>query len=446
MGDGTVAHRQIGVQRSGVRGLFRHELRDVEKRTGQEVSHSNENIDPARTARNESEVYEDGVGWVPVKSVSQVQARLDARLEGAGGTRIDKKTGATKQIALRKDTAVVRDIVITIDPEWMGTSKAFLEEQSKGDPDGYCAERLRALGVVVDHYGDLYGTENMISKSLHLDEKTPHIHLQVCPRDDQDRIRQNSFIKSGRGSTSDMSMNDRVVRQKLVDAGFTFISLTPTGGSRSHEDTESYKKRNATIEKQIRTELEPEYTRRTAKLDEREGTLDGRADDLDQREAKVAEQERKVAAERRQVAAQRKTLDEDQERWEAGLQERSSALTALDNDIDQFRTELDGVDTTEVARQAVEESVRAAPAPIIDAMRYKTKDGRTLLQKIEDRAVSQVEAKGQDKAAAFSETWGQKSDALKKKLGNLTLGQRRQAKVREQLQARKQNRDQGFSL
>lgn len=447
MGDGTVAHRQIGVQRNGVRGLYRHELRDVEKQAGQEVAHSNESIDPARTASNVSEVYEDGVGWVPVKSVSQVQARLEKRLAGAGGTRVDKKTGQTKQIALRKDTAVVRDIVITIDPEWMGTSKAFLEEQSKGDPDGYCAERLRALGVVVGHYGDLYGTENLISKSLHLDEKTPHIHLQVCPRDDQGRVRQNSFIRSGRGSKSEMSMNDRVVRQKLVDAGFDFVSLTPTGGSRSHEDTESYKKRNSTIEKQIRGDLEPEFTRKAAKLDERETTLDEREESLAEREAKLAKETRRLASERRQVAEQRKVLDDDQERWDADLEKRSSDLKSLDNDLEEFRSALTDVDTKKIAQEAVEKSIRDTPAPLIDSLqRLKNKDGYSMLDKAEANAVARLEAQGQDKAAAFSETWGQKKDAFKKRWDNMSLGERRQAKVSQREQARKQNRDQGFSL
>ena len=93
----------VKVQRGGVAGLLHHDARDVDREQGREVRHSNQDIDPARTATNETIVADGQGGWMPCSSIDQIEAAIDARL-----------ANVTKP--LRKDAVVLRPLVLQLDP------------------------------------------------------------------------------------------------------------------------------------------------------------------------------------------------------------------------------------------------------------------------------------------------------------------------------------------
>lgn len=277
----TVSHRQAGVTRSQVGGLMRHEYRDVDKTNGIETQHSNERIVPSRTHLNESFMWVDGVER-PVESSRQIIDELDRRLSKAGGTRTNKKTGETTRVAVRKDAKVVRSLVLQLDPEFTRSSAYLLSDDCSEE---HHAEVMRLMDVMVEHYADVYGRENLLAASLHLDETSPHVHLMVTPIDEDGRVRQESFIKAGRGKSSGLSKNDRELRQRLITEGYD-ADAEPRGMNRSHMSIDEYA-RHQEQEQQLQVR-EVEVADREMSLKRREGAVEAR-------EASVRSQEHSAA-------------------------------------------------------------------------------------------------------------------------------------------------------
>lgn len=233
----TVSHRQAGVTKANVAGLLRHEFRDVDKSNGVETQHSNERIIPERTHLNESKMYVDGQE-VPLSHSSQIMSELERRLSTAGGTRTNKKTGKVTRIAVRDDARVVRDIVLQLDPVFTRSAK-YLTSQSC--PEEHRELVKKHLQTMIDFYGELYGRENLLASSLHLDETSPHVHLLVTPIDGDGRVRNASFIPDGRGPKSGMAKNDEAMRKHLAANGYD-VDAKPRGINRSHMSVDEYAK------------------------------------------------------------------------------------------------------------------------------------------------------------------------------------------------------------
>lgn len=348
----TMSNRQAGVTRSKVAGLVRHEFRDVDKRDGRETAHSNETIAPERTAHNVSVLYHDGAP-IPMHSSAQIIEELDRRLAGAGTTQT-LKDGTVRRRATRKDAAVVRDIIIQLDPEFTGTSTQVLDNTTyKHDhpirakfrrnnapgatstPMHTLDEQKRYLDAVVDEYATLYGAHNLLASSIHMDEKSPHMHLLVTPIDEQGRVRQKSFIPSGRGPNSAMSAFDKRIRARLIAEGYD-CEPAATGGSHSHLSVPEYKKSK----------------RREEGLDQREHRLTEREKRLDEREQRLQERlekARTTQAHARQIHQQQlalldtaRTRDEESKKRKAAVEEHyeTTRQRAIDQARDDARAEL----------------------------------------------------------------------------------------------------------
>lgn len=215
----TISHRQAGVTRGDLGGLIRHNFRDVDRENLREVSHSNERIDPDLTGLNESVLFVNGKAE-PLAESSDILSELDERLATVSGVR--KKNGVATRQKLRSDVGVVREIVLTLDPSFSRSSAVFIDDQEDGD--GEHAATVRGhFQDMINFYGDLYGRENLLAASLHLDETTPHVHLLVTPITEVEgikTIRQESFIPAGRGSKSGMALNDKAMREWMINRGY----------------------------------------------------------------------------------------------------------------------------------------------------------------------------------------------------------------------------------
>lgn len=231
----SVSHRQRGVTKANVAGLVRHEYRDVDKHNGIETKHSNERIVPSRTHLNESWMWVDGKRVELTKS-SQVIDELDRRLEGLSATRINPKTGRKEKRAIRSDAGVVRNIILQLDPAFTRSSAHLLS--SEADP-AMIEEVMRLTDVMIEHYAEVYGEKNLLAASMHWDETSPHLHLMVTPIDDEGRVRQESFIKAGRGKSSGMAKNDAAMRERLAANGYD-VDKQPRGLGRGHLSIDAY--------------------------------------------------------------------------------------------------------------------------------------------------------------------------------------------------------------
>lgn len=311
----TISHRQAGVTRADVKGLVRHEYRDVDRSNGKETEHSNERIVPSRTPLNHSVMFRDGEE-IPLDSSVQIIEELDRRLESAGGTRTNPKTGETVRTKVRKDAKIVRNIILQLDPDFTRSS----EHLTSDDVDPAHQEKVAEhLNQMVDFYGEVYGRHNLLAASLHLDERSPHIHLQVTPIDEKGRVRQSSFIEDGRGKESGLAKNDRAMRRYMRDRGYD-ADPEPTGANRSHMHQDDYAKWKQAEEAQKEREVE---------LQDKEQRLQAQEQRIYNQQADVAEEARKRRAELEALERER------EEQWQAELQRMTEKPQVFDHFLDK---------------------------------------------------------------------------------------------------------------
>ena len=457
----TISTHQMGVQRANMGGLVRHEFRDVDKRDGRETAHSNELIDPNRTEHNISVLYVDGEAR-PIEHSSEVTDELDRRLAKAGGTRT-LKDGTVKKIAVRKDAAVVRDIIIQLDPAYTGDSASIISNDSKraqrgrfakafrhdnaprGSRTPYWSEQKRYLDAVVDEYAKVYGAGNLLASSIHLDETSPHMHLLVTPIDEQKRVRQNSFIKSGRGKGSDLAKHDRRIRQRLNAEGYN-ADDQPTGGGRSHLSIEQYK----------------DYANRQRTLDERMSQAGLTAEKQALYKARLAaETDRRVAASDAALAkSQKETADSSAQHYltlldelgerEFGLNQREHALNTREETLDKREKRLDARDAELVElEKRTRSDVMSKKADELDARQAQldeqSEQFNARSKSLEEREetiylrMHRATDKREEKLDEQKEVLDQREQKLAEQ--ERTLRQRVQAQVRQELEARYQRKE-----
>lgn len=357
----SVSNRQFGRTRAEVSGLLRHEFRDVDRANGTETRHSNERIVPGRTKQNRSWLFVDGKSR-PVNSIREIEDELDARLSRTGGLRTDKKTGKVRKIATRKDAGVVRDVVLQLDPEFTRSSKYLLD-----NPD-----ELKKVWpyykVMIDVYASIYGKHNLLAASLHLDETSPHLHLLVTPIDDEGRVRQQSFIKSGRGKASEMSQFHSRLRDRLREAGYD-ADEEPRGAGRSHLSPEQY----------------ADWQQRQDELAAREVEVEDEREMLRRERAALDDERAALADEHRAVRALHRDLQKESRRV-------ASAMATVDQTVEEVREYRDSLEAVVTKMQRMPralydeyaEVVTSAPIPVSD-YHFWLGDRATLEQRTRDR-------------------------------------------------------------
>ena len=108
------------------------------------------NADPTRTHLNRKLIeYPEGV--------KDRSAAIQRRLEEAGLTR---KVGSNQVRAIRINVSATHEDMERI--------------QREGRLDEWCADNLR-------YFADTFGKENIVAAHLHMDEKTPHMHVTLVP-------------------------------------------------------------------------------------------------------------------------------------------------------------------------------------------------------------------------------------------------------------------------
>ena len=139
-----------------------------------DVYASNPEIDPSRTEQNFHLV-------TPRRSYEQ---EINRRFQMAG-------------CRVWKDSMKFVDTLVTVSPEFVQTHEAEMKEYF-----------TRAFEFLKEHIGE----DNIISAVVHMDEKTPHLHLCFVP-----------LTRDGRLSAKEIKRTDTKSQQKI--AGIRFMTL-----------------------------------------------------------------------------------------------------------------------------------------------------------------------------------------------------------------------------
>lgn len=329
----TVTVRQAGVKRAEVGALLTHEYRKTLEHDGTKTQHDNENIDPTRSHLNRDYIFRNGE-LEPLIKVSDIHEELDRRLENAGGTRT-LKDGTVKKIGLRSDAKVLRNFIVQLDPEHTGTV-----EQWEQKPE---AERQKDLSLMVDtlikdHIGGLYGKENLLSMTLHMDEKSPHIHLMVTPIDSEGRVRNESFIKN----KSDMRKFWDGARTKLRSAGYEAEMVTRDVDAK-HETLRQFKTRTGKAKAEaLEVEEKARKQREELEKEAREAESRLRADleeQARQAQLNLANDLKTAREELEQVKAERDKAKKSADVWISTEENIQENIGTLEDERDELQDE-----------------------------------------------------------------------------------------------------------
>jgi len=181
------------------------------------------NADPTRTHLNRQLIeYPDGV--------NDRSAAIQRRLEEANLTR---KIGSNQVRAIRINVS--------------GTPEDMERIEREGRLDEWCADNLR-------YFRDTFGAENIVSAHLHMDEKTPHIHLTLVPIVEGERKRRKREEQTKKryrkkpANTVRLCADDIMTRLKLKSYQDSYaVAMTKYGmqrgidGSKArHKSTQQY--------------------------------------------------------------------------------------------------------------------------------------------------------------------------------------------------------------
>lgn len=183
----------------GISGFYRHVSRNLDKQNGCEVNHSNENIDPNRTSQNE-DYYKDSNGeWQRAKCSKDMEKSVERRVQYARehGARISSKGKNDTVIARGLVLAMSKDSIVGNENNWKKDSIEILEE--------------------------MFGKDNIVSWSCHMDEENPHLHVLFVPcyiSEENGKIKcsinQTKFFKNPK----QLASLHKKIRKSLLDKGY----------------------------------------------------------------------------------------------------------------------------------------------------------------------------------------------------------------------------------
>ena len=125
--------------------------------------------------------------------------------------------------AIRKDAVVMCNFIISSDKEFF--DKMSVKEQNKFFKDSY------------EFFKDIYGENRIVASNVHLDEKTPHMHLSIVPVTKENKLSAKSLLDRNalRGLQDEFP-------KYMQSKGFDLKRGIDANGVNKHIDTEKLKK------------------------------------------------------------------------------------------------------------------------------------------------------------------------------------------------------------
>ena len=267
-----MSYQVIHVQKLKGSAIGGVEIHSEREREG--VSHTNPDIDWSRTAQN-YQLHEPAL-----HARGTYARRIDDRLREAGIARV------------RKDAVKLCGIVISSDREFF--SQLSSEQQREFFQRSY------------DFMAARYGTENILSAVVHMDETTPHMHLYLVPITQDNRLCcKEIFDKRGLAA-----LHDEFYREVGKAYGLERGEGADKGKRREHFDTQEFKSYTAAIEKQRERLVEARQT-----LSEVQGGVDA----LQQRKDGLEREITALTAKREKLTSAEVEAVKGEKTWFGGL-------------------------------------------------------------------------------------------------------------------------------
>lgn len=181
-------------------GLGRHVDRETE-------NHSNKDIDPEKSHLN----------YDLVQRESKIQTDILNYID----------TEKTTTRAIRKDAVLCNEWIISSD-------KNFFENLSPEETRNY-------FEVAKDYFAEKYGEKNIRFAVVHMDEKTPHMHMGIVPFDENNKLSAKRMFNRN----ALMKIQDELP-ERFQQAGFN-IERGEKGSKSKHLSVPDYKKMQADI-------------------------------------------------------------------------------------------------------------------------------------------------------------------------------------------------------
>lgn len=209
-------------KRSDVVGMYKHIQREMKTTT-------NEDIESDKTALN----YDlSGFDKKTMNYSDEVEKRLRERFKG--------------KRAIRKDATVMVGVIVSATPELF---------------DGMSEEQERQyFQTAFDFLADKFGRDNVISATVHKDEKTPHLHFNFVPLTQDGRLSAKELVDQ----QALLHLQENLPKE-LQKMGFEVSRGLPskqTGAK--HENPRDWKIRTAKNELARTEHLTAERERRTS--------------------------------------------------------------------------------------------------------------------------------------------------------------------------------------
>lgn len=196
---------------------MQHNGREAEEEAGIVAVHSNELINAAMTARNESYIWRDGVRQplTGPNPIGQMYAVAEARWEQAQHARLNKKTGEYTPRGTPSNAAHLAEFVLQLDPKFTGPSWSQFEDTFEDGADDY----LQKLAQRVDYFAEVLERAHAGGVDVYeaqLDAKGAQIELEEG-RQDVDRWRETITERREATDTLLRAMIDKVHEWMDVD-------------------------------------------------------------------------------------------------------------------------------------------------------------------------------------------------------------------------------------
>lgn len=193
----------VRVQKMGAGSVKGIEIHDRREKEG--ISHTNKDIDWERTRLNYN-LHPD--------QNSNFQRAIKERI-----SKLNLKR------AVRKDAVVMGQVLVT-------SEHKFFEEMTRERQEQFFRDSYNFLA-------DRYGKENVISATVHLDERTPHMHFNFVPVTPDGRLAAKSVLTRQSLIEQQTAFQERVGKQYGLERGLE-------GGKKRHLDVLEYKALTAT--------------------------------------------------------------------------------------------------------------------------------------------------------------------------------------------------------
>lgn len=137
--------------------------------------------------------------------------------------------------AVRKDAVVMAQVLVTSDSDFFKNLDSEKQKEFFQDSYNFLSER--------------YGKENIVSATVHLDEKTPHMHFNFVPATADGRLSAKSLLTRQSLIEQQTAFQEKVGKHYGLERGMTKEQRIETGSIRKHMNNQEFKSYSSELEK-----------------------------------------------------------------------------------------------------------------------------------------------------------------------------------------------------